>query len=48
MVCLWTMGLVVCLWTKIVGMFVEQDLWYVCGLGLVVCLWTRIGGMFVN
>ena len=38
-------------------MFVEQDLWYVCGLGLVVCLWTmglvvclwtKIGGMFVG
>ena len=29
-------------------MFVEQDLWYVCGLGLVVCLWTKIGGMFMD
>ena len=38
----------VCLWTKIGGMFVEQDLWYVCGLGLGVWLWNRIGGMFVD
>ena len=28
----------VCLRTKIGGMFVEQDLWYICGLGLGVCL----------
>ena len=38
----------VCLWTRISGMFVDKDWWYVCGLGLVVCLWTRICGMFVD
>ena len=28
----------VCLWTRISGMFVDKDWWYVCGLGFVVCL----------